>query len=512
MLKSFDFQGKSFFLEKINTMKKLATLFFLICATFASAQDYTPFNSGTVKFFQSNQFADSTYGFSIDSLTVSGNDSLFFPYNKVGEIIPTDLCEFWGPLECWAHNRPIWIGFEISTDNQGGYQFLTNAGEMLTFDFNIQQGDSTLFYQDDEQQFHLNCVDRDTATILAIADSIKYFNILHLDDAGNPVLNSPLHNLPLRIGKELGLIDFIRIDHFPNILEHVTLIGNKSPMAGRINITNADLHDHQPGDIIQYHDYYNQDPGPPWENYSKYIRHHYLERTDTPDSIIYKVARLTFNIDSASGVYDTIFQKYKRDAVVRSAPYDYIQKNYWMIDKRNYKPKQYAGLTLWTHTSYNIPLGYCLEDNCWGPMDYNGPPPEEDLILVCGLGLFLDRYLLWNPSNFSTKFDVYYINYFKKDGVEWGEQIIVGLPENETPSPEFYIYPNPASEILTIKTRNQANTKGQIINMAGQVVLDFDMPDSTTPKIIDISELTDGVYFVRINSARSTFTQKLVKK
>jgi hypothetical protein len=147
-------------------------------------------------------------------------------------------------------------------------------------------------------------------------------------------------------------------------------------------------------------------------------------------------------------------------------------------------------------------------------MDYNGPPPEEDLILVCGLGLFKDRYFKWGyplPGG-TTISDVYRINYFKKDGVEWGEQIIVGLPENEIPSPEFYIYPNPASDILTIKTRNQGNTKGQIINIAGQVVLDFDMPDSTTPKIIDVSELTDGVYFVRINSARSTFTQKLVKK
>ena len=494
-------------------MKRRSTLIlFLIIALIGTGQDYKPFNSASVKFFQSSQFADSTYGFSFDSLAVSGTDSLFFPYNKVGELIPTDLCEFWGSDHCYAHNLSIWIGFEISTDNQGVYQFLTNAGEKLTFDFNIQQGDSTLFYENNEDEFYLVYEGRDTVTMLNVADSIKYFKILHLDDAGNPVTNSPLHKQPLRIGQELGLIDFIRIDHFPEIPEHVTLIGNKSPMAGRINITAADLYDHQPGDIIQYRDYYNQNPGPPWENYTKYIRHHYLERSDTPDSIIYKVARLTFNMDSASGVYDTIFQKYKRDAVVRSAPYDYIQKNYWVMNKSNYKPKQYSSLTLWTHTTTNVPLGYCLEDNCWGPRDYNGPPTDESLILVCGLGLFNDSYYRMGYGGSPTVYDYYKINYFKKDGVEWGEQVVVGVEENEIPSPEFFMYPNPASDFLTIKTKTPEPGKGQMLNTAGQVVMDFEMPVAETHRIIDIHKLTNGVYFVRIKSTNSTYIQKIVKE
>lgn len=64
-------------------------------------------------------------------------------------------------------------------------------------------------------------------------------------------------------------------------------------------------------------------------------------------------------------------------------------------------------------------------------------------------------------------------------------------------SGEIKLYPNPASDIITIELFNNAEsteTNYKIIDFSGKVVLKGDMIDST----IDVSELESGVYFLRI--------------
>lgn len=75
-----------------------------------------------------------------------------------------------------------------------------------------------------------------------------------------------------------------------------------------------------------------------------------------------------------------------------------------------------------------------------------------------------------------------------------GEGIPHGIEENCENT--FAIYPNPASEMLTIVNNSNVVTEVEIVNMVGQVVKRFEISDK---KELNISDLESGVYFVKMN-------------
>jgi hypothetical protein len=80
---------------------------------------------------------------------------------------------------------------------------------------------------------------------------------------------------------------------------------------------------------------------------------------------------------------------------------------------------------------------------------------------------------------------------------------------NEVVVNGFSILPNPATSKITIKADNNFN-KAEIVNFLGQVVVSQNNSTETTE--IDVSNLTNGVYFVRIISDNGTSVQKFVKQ
>ena len=69
------------------------------------------------------------------------------------------------------------------------------------------------------------------------------------------------------------------------------------------------------------------------------------------------------------------------------------------------------------------------------------------------------------------------------------------------------IYPNPATTVLNVVAKGYDNL--QIVNAFGQIVYTTDI---TGHLKIDVSDLSNGVYFVRLNGTNGTTTQKFVKR
>jgi len=84
--------------------------------------------------------------------------------------------------------------------------------------------------------------------------------------------------------------------------------------------------------------------------------------------------------------------------------------------------------------------------------------------------------------------------------------ICLGIKENVK---TFSIAPNPASNNVTITASNNFHTI-EVLSFLGQVVLS--QPNNGTTAEMDISTLTNGVYFVRIISENGTSVQKFVKQ
>ncbi len=87
---------------------------------------------------------------------------------------------------------------------------------------------------------------------------------------------------------------------------------------------------------------------------------------------------------------------------------------------------------------------------------------------------------------------------------------IGGIQETSTQN-SIHIYPNPASDIITIE--NTALSKGAMIsicNIEGQILIQQYMQQSKTT--LDISSFAKGMYFVKIKSDKGIVVKKFVKE
>jgi hypothetical protein len=74
----------------------------------------------------------------------------------------------------------------------------------------------------------------------------------------------------------------------------------------------------------------------------------------------------------------------------------------------------------------------------------------------------------------------------------------------------FSVYPNPVSDVLTISTKESIEVSSiNIYNTLGQLVLVI--PNAQNTKTVDVSSLTTGNYFIKINSDKGTSNTKFIK-
>lgn len=90
-----------------------------------------------------------------------------------------------------------------------------------------------------------------------------------------------------------------------------------------------------------------------------------------------------------------------------------------------------------------------------------------------------------------------------------GSPTFINPTSTENNSLSILVYPNPVSDLLTIKTVNSKGIKLEIFNTAGQKTAVF----STDDVILNasFSELPSGLYIVRIVAGSEVFTQRIVK-
>jgi len=90
--------------------------------------------------------------------------------------------------------------------------------------------------------------------------------------------------------------------------------------------------------------------------------------------------------------------------------------------------------------------------------------------------------------------------------------IITGIKDTTTTlSMTFNIYPNPASNYITINVEyRMKNTECRIMNVTGQEV--FQSSINNQQSSIDISSLSPGIYFLTLSNGEQTVSKKFVKK
>jgi len=87
----------------------------------------------------------------------------------------------------------------------------------------------------------------------------------------------------------------------------------------------------------------------------------------------------------------------------------------------------------------------------------------------------------------------------------------VGIQEPAPEVPFFSLYPNPANETLNIDLQNEPlNGKIEIRDLSGRVVTTALLTSSHS--VISVSQLSEGLYFVRMEDGKKSAVKKFVKR
>ena len=86
---------------------------------------------------------------------------------------------------------------------------------------------------------------------------------------------------------------------------------------------------------------------------------------------------------------------------------------------------------------------------------------------------------------------------------------VLGVKQNTIAG--LNMYPNPVSNQFTMLSSEliSNDAKVEIYTSLGQVVLTTNLPND---KVVDVSQLSNGFYFVKISENNRSFTQKIIKK
>ena len=491
-------------------MNKLYLSFYVILLTsVASAQNYGFFPAGSQKTFTTWPLAGKTFSLAFDSITSAGSSTVYYPFNRLSdyEIIMSDSCLPMNPGGyCFPENTPSWAGSQITVNSFNNlYSFQTLAGTQINLDLQTGVGQTYLFYEDSLQKFYLNRMEGSLEDILGISDSVKNYTITHTDAEGIPI-NSALNNFVIKTGKLIGLINFFRIDSFPQLLQPVSLIGNSSPDAGLTMITNEDLYDYQPGDEVQFNEQSINFTCHPEILYNRYIKLNYLQRVDEPDTIRYQCRREVFYVDSLLTETDTIWTSYARNTVIAQMPFDYNDHTE-LLSRKELFMGDYCGEPLWSFKKTFMHSGYCEESNCWTWVDILGIPMEEAETNVMGIG----RYSYSSSQLMEGEVITYLfqINYFRKGSLSCGDEQVVSTNDISPAMSRLFIVPNPATDYIQLNGAELTSASVNVIDVSGKNIISVSKYNSG--ERIYIGGLEKGIYLVSVRSGNNVSTVKLVK-
>jgi len=478
------------FLPDSSLMQRF-DVFLIICCGMPlgiAAQTFSPFEPGSRKLFASSQGFSQAYEIAFDSTTVEGGVTTYHNYKALQDSVTPSECGFW--YECQQQNKPTWIGPRIEKDSQGVHRFFTALNDTLTLQFSTIPGSQTPVFQDQDQQFLLSYSGEFTTDVLGMTETIRRWSILHQDLDGIAI-NSSLNNSTVEVGENIGLLRFIRIDSFPQVLEAVELLGQAEPALGLHQITQATLHDYQPGDEIQKHIYGYNHSGPFPQNINSYNKVKILSREDTPTSVIYGVEISTFNMGSSSETVQTGNMTYSKTEVLGAIPFTRFYGT-----QPTLRMEDYCGTPLLTYRTINgwgASMSYCPEEDCWWNGSWGGPWPFEYVTLVAGIGVYRHYDYLSGSNGYSMNRDV---EYFIKNGVPCGTEAIVGIGEHTAANTSLLLAPNPAHDRVQLIGIEDA-IHVELFSASGRLVIHEALSNSNW---LELGELNSGLYLMRVTT------------
>ncbi|MEI6487771.1 MAG: T9SS type A sorting domain-containing protein [Bacteroidota bacterium] len=88
----------------------------------------------------------------------------------------------------------------------------------------------------------------------------------------------------------------------------------------------------------------------------------------------------------------------------------------------------------------------------------------------------------------------------------------LGIAEMQSSEPQARIFPNPATDVITLYSNKDIISKASVMDVLGNEVMNIDCRTKTNLLKTDISKLAKGVYFLQFTTSNETKAFRLVKE
>jgi len=423
------------------------------------------------------------------------DNSILYPFSDVHRI---DLQTYWEG--CYSITSGSWLSKYIMLDESGNTIFINGKNQPVLIKNKAALNDNWTVFENENMKVEGQITSVSLKSVLTVEDSVKTISFSVYDLDGMPV-NHALNQFSIEVSKHFGLVKTVNFYYFEhetndyiyhsNQLGEFNLIGINEPQLGFQNINlREQYYDFQVGDELHILDLNR--PSSPSYSYERKIIHRYISRTDYNDSIVYDYERKmsdytrewingTVNENTATSI-DTLKQTIVKGLLFDTEP----NEPYGEVSK-----VMIVNNPLTTMYFFNYSFRYD-DTGCLIPavVDACGSFPTY----YPGLGGPYSPYCeIWLNES------AYELVYYKKGDTEWGTpfDLKLSIPEYKKET-SFTIYPNPASDYITIKSANNPISENSVIeiyDIQGRKQLSKPFDNSN---LIDVSFLKTGYYIVKL--------------
>ncbi len=146
-------------------------------------------------------------------------------------------------------------------------------------------------------------------------------------------------------------------------------------------------------------------------------------------------------------------------------------------------------------------------------MGANSSGPYEQFIILESIGQIENGYLFWNIDGCAigggiNSFVCYNNGSFSyPPGIEC-EKLLLASNDNHLVANSIDVFPNPVGKELSIRSNNNPIDQIKILSVEGEVVQEFLVEQNEI--VLDVSNLTNGVYFLRIAMGKDVEFRKVI--
>lgn len=499
-------------------MIRVVLLFMLLtCLTSIDllTQDYQPFKEGSISFFSNLQ------GLRVDSVKQSSEGKEYY-FQKSWDFLDYEGSYFY----TLKPTGPSWLGHKCLVKNDGSMLFIIeNRDTCVLKPFNPigQYWTVDQYIDTDGKKYTINAsvVERTYKKFLDFQDTVIVMKLkIYLN--GKEVHSANLSGVEL--SKNYGFVTMFNFYNFTkdsdksynDYTKTYSLVGLTSPQSGKTFLTPRQIYNFDVGDEF----------------------HYYSENADLPELIQTKTKTIKKVVGkSVSDDKDTIVYIYDVNRQIQSPIYgdperDSIYKGLetqkFIFDKKFYLP--YEPFFYSNNETY-VNYSYCYPNSSYfGGFDYyytlsydslgrlvcstqengevfspNGNNTWELLFIhkanegVCKEGLGFTYYGYTDMFEWSFEELVY----FKKGSEEWGKPIIITSVMEESVD-KFLVSPNPANGEIRLSRYGNV----EIFDLQGNLLIKIGyLPADSN---INISELTEGTYIIKLKNEFGELTEKFV--